>query len=745
MKGFFSLKVCALFSLAILSSQAEGTTTNVWTQSLEHEFHKGVPQNVSISSTGEIQLSPKIETIRGIEGSFVWSMSVDDKNQVFVGTGDPGTVYLIKDGSEAIELFTSPELYIQSLTTDKYGNLYAGTAPHGTIYKIDSTGKAAVFCCLPVPYIWDMAIDSNSNLFAATGNNGILFKILPDGTPDVFFDSSETNLLDILLDQHDNIYVGTEPGGLIYKISPTGQTQVLYDANEGEIHCLAIDPFNNIYAGTASGADMQIPVTSSPQSPLQTGIVTSILREGVSAWDLNMPDELPVIQPVYTQRQRSISRDMGATPSKVIGVPTVSNYVYKITQEGFVQKIFETDQAFILGMSLDMQNNLCVVTGNNPGVYKVYDDGEISSSLMNVKEIQAICCLSTNKNELYVGTGNTGNVYKILPAFVNEGTFISHILDTTTLSNWGVICWTGEQPEGTRITLATRSGNIEKADLTWSQWSDPYGVSGERITSPPARFIQYKATLQTTHTDTTPVLNTVSASYLPKNQPPKIVSFSVEKDSTAKVQKPQDAKSGDKVESKPQTPPGQKPHHQMAQKNIQWEVEDPNNDTLQLTISYKGVDEKAWKIIDKNTQKKGSYTWDTLRLPDGKYQVRLSASDIPDNPPETAFHVEDTIPPVVVDNSRPVIQSLNCMKKEDGRYSISGVAKDDYSSVVKVQYTIDGQDWVSAYPVDGLFDSPEEPFEITTKILPPDDYTLVINGFDSEGNIGAEKVLLEIK
>ncbi len=743
MKVFFSLKTCMLFSLVFLSSYAEGTTTNIWTQSLDSEFNKGTTQNVSTNTAGEIQLSQKTESVPGIEGAFVWSMSVDDQNRVFVGTGDPGIVYLIKDGSEAVELFRSPELYIQSLVTDKSGNLYAGTAPHGVIYKIDNKGKTTIFCCLPVPYIWDMAVDSNSNLFAATGNNGILFKVSPDGTPEVFFDSPETNLLNILLDQHDNIYIGTEPDGLVYKVSSSGQAQVLYDADEGEIHCLAIDPSNNIYAGTASGVQTQMPASSIPQFPIQTGAVTSIFREG-SAWDLNIPDELPVTQPVYVQRQRSILKDVGRASSKVIGVPTIPNYVYKITQEGFVQRIFETGHAFILGISLDVQNNLCVVTGNSPGVYKVYGE-EISSSLMNVEEVQVLCCVNTSRNELYVGTGNTGKVYKILPSFINEGTFISNVLDTTTVSDWGTIYWAGKQPEGTKISLATRSGNSERADSTWSQWSEPYVLSGERITSPPARFIQYKATLQTAHTGITPILNTVSVSYLPKNQPPKIISFSVEKDTSSRVQKSQDSKAGDKVELKPQTSLNQKSHHQMAQKSIQWEVEDPNDDTLQLTISYKGVDEKAWKVIDKNTQKKGNYTWDTLRLPDGKYQIRLEANDSPDNPPETAFNMEDITQPTVVDNSRPVIQSLNSVKREDGRYTISGTVRDDYSSILKVQYTIDGQEWISAYPVDGLFDSTEESFQITTKPFPSGDYTLIINAFDSEGNIGAEKVLLEVK
>ena len=247
------------------------------------------------------------------------------------------------------------------------------------------------------------------------------------------------------------------------------------------------------------------------------------------------------------------------------------------------------------------------------------------------------------------------------------------------------------------------------------------------------------------NTDTTPAINMVSLSYLPKNQPPKIVNFTIEKESSSASQKPPEAKTDGKPETKSQTPAIQKPHHQIAQKNIQWDVEDPNNDALQLIIYFKGEDEKAWKVIDKNTQKKGSYAWDTLRLPDGKYQVKLVAGDEPDNPPETALSAENTIQPIVIDNSRPMIKSLNTAMGADGRYVISGTIKDDYSNIIKVQYTIDGHEWTSAYPIDGVFDSQEESFQITTKHLTPGDYTLIVNAFDSEGNIGVEKAMVEAK
>jgi hypothetical protein len=503
-----------------------------------------------------------------------------------------------------------------------------------------------------------------------------------------------------------------------------------------------MDSSGNIYAGTASGAQVFVPAAPAAPVVTQTGVVTPFSKEE-KAWDLNLPEELPMAQPAGLAQQRPPPRETEAPP-KITGIPMAPNYVYKITKEGLVRKIFETGQALILGISLDTQDNLYVVTGNKSGVYKVCKD-ETSSSMADVEEVQALCCLNTSNNELYVGTGNMGKVYKIWPSFVTEGAFISNVLDTTTISDWGCIYWQVTQPEGTNVTLATRSGNCEKPDLTWGSWSTPYLSSGERIISAPARFIQYKAALQTMNTDITPAINMVSLSYLPKNQPPKIVNFAIEKEPSSASQKPPEAKTDGKAEAKSQTPAIQKPHHQIAQKNIQWEIEDPNNDSLQLTIYFKGEDEKAWKIIDKNTQKKGSYAWDTLRLPDGKYQVKLVASDEPDNPSETALSAENTIQPIVIDNSRPMIKSMNTAMGTDGKYVISGTIRDEYSNIIKVQYTIDGHEWTSAYPVDGVFDSQQESFQITTKHLTPGDYTLIVNAFDSEGNIGVEKAMFEVK
>lgn len=742
MNNWLPVKIATLILLVFLSPCAFGTTTRTWTSSLESDFSKGVTRNTAIHSTGELRLSPKVEAITGIKGAFVWSIIADKQNHVYVGTGDPGAVYLIKDGSHAVELFKTPELYVQSLAADVQGNLYAGVAPTGIIYKIEPGGKATVFCDLPATYLWDMAVDGNSNLIVGTGNDGILYKVSPNGVPSVLFDSTETNIMDVCLDPHGAIYAGTEPGGLVYKITDNGQAQALYDACEDEIHCLALDSAGNVYAGTSSGVQAQVPVASSPQQPAHVGVVATILREE-RAWDLHIPEETPVTRTISMRQQKAVVREP-ATPSKIAGMPTTPNYIYKITPEGISQKIFETNQSLILDVSLDTHDNLYAVTGNNAGVYKVCKD-EDSSSLATVEESQVICCLSTDNDELYIGTGNRGKVYKISPSFVPEGNFASQVYDAAAASNWGHIYWADSQPSGTKIALSTHTGNSERPDATWSNWSYPCLCSGEMITSPPARFIQYKATLQTINDTVSPSLNTVSLTYLPKNQSPKIINFTIEKEPSARAAKVSDAKASDKTEAKAQTTATQKPHHQVAQKTIQWEVEDPNNDTLQLTMYYKGIDEKAWRVIDKNTQKKGTYPWDTLRLPDGKYHIRLLVCDSPDNAPEIACTVEEITQPIVIDNSRPAIKSLSASAGTSGRYIISGAVKDADSQIIKVQYTLDGQEWISAYPVDGIFDSLEESFQITTAPLPPGDYTLTVNAFDAEGNIGIEKAMFEVK
>src|SRR6185436_13457027 len=82
-------------------------------------------------------------------------------------------------------------------------------------------------------------------------------------------------------------------------------------------------------------------------------------------------------------------------------------------------------------------------------------------------------------------------------------------------------------PSSTKLQFRTRSGNSARPDRTWSEWSEPVTDSaGGRITSPNARYIQWKVEMTGTG-GATPTLNSVTLAYLPQNSPPVLKSINV--------------------------------------------------------------------------------------------------------------------------------------------------------------------------------------------------------------------------
>ncbi len=178
---------------------------------------------------------------------------------------------------------------------------------------------------------------------------------------------------------------------------------------------------------------------------------------------------------------------------------------------------------------------------------------------------------------VYAGTGTVGSVYKIGAADGNtlQGTFQSTVHDAGVRSRWGTLAWTADTPPGTSVTLQTRSGDVERPDDSWSAWSAPYATaSGQAVTSPPARYIQYQAVFTgdaaSVAAGTAPRLRDVSLYYLPRNRPP-----------TVSLVKPG---GGDAV---------------SKAALLQWSASDPDKDTLTYDVSYSSDGGKTWTPIKK--------------------------------------------------------------------------------------------------------------------------------------------------
>ncbi|MFQ5957547.1 MAG: hypothetical protein ACE5KK_07230, partial [Candidatus Brocadiales bacterium] len=593
---------------------------------------------------------------------------------------------------------------------------------------------------LPDSYIWKLRFDEAGRLYAATGPEGKIYRISESGDANVFFESSQAHILDMVVDRGNNIYACSEPDGLIYKITPDGKAFVIYDAEENEVHCLALDSKGNLYAGTASRARPQLPVM--PPAPSTVPFPEPLpSREAAPPVGVNTLQQ--EIQPP-PQPPRRPKIKPAKKPPLYGRTPRITNFVYKITPSNIIKKILKVQRGFIFALCVDEDDNIYVGTGNEAELYKI-DKDESVSTLLEVKESQILSLLFMGKRGLFFGTGNKGSLYALSQTYAQKGVFKSSIFDAEMNSSWGNVSLDADIPDGTNLTIAARTGNSAKPDNTWSEWSVEH-KSREKIEAPPSRFIQYRASLSTTSPNTTPLLKSVSIAYLPNNQPPEIISLTIDRekryDSRRRPAKPINERRA-KGRAVPRKPTDVRRVPGPGTKLIEWQASDPNRDNMSFVLYYKGVNERNWKFLQKEKEKP-SYLWHTTRVPDGEYLIKLVASDRPDNPPEVALNTEKIATPFVIDNTRPRLINLSVSTVERNKVSVGGAVVDELSDVSKLQYSVDAGDWVSIFPKDRIFDARDESFSFTVEGLAPGEHTIVINATDKEGNIGSGKALIDL-
>ena len=91
------------------------------------------------------------------------------------------------------------------------------------------------------------------------------------------------------------------------------------------------------------------------------------------------------------------------------------------------------------------------------------------------------------------------------------GSLVSIVKDTGGLTTWGKLNFSASAPLGTSLSFSTRSSNDT---ISWSQWSANYTASGNSITSPTGRYVQYQAVLANRYNSTmSPSLHTVTLTY----------------------------------------------------------------------------------------------------------------------------------------------------------------------------------------------------------------------------------------
>lgn len=718
-----------LYGLIILALPCHAGQTRTWTQSDYADFEKGILKDLSLRSDGLVTLAPEFREVYDTSSAYLWALARDSKGNLYAGGGPGAKLYRLSPKGEKKTIAELDGLQIPAIAIDAQDRVYVATAPDGKVYRFSPDGKIEVFYDPKTKYIWALAFNKEGDLFVATGDQGAVHRVRPDGNGSVFFQSDETHVRSMTVDQAGNVILGTDPGGLVVRVSPAGQGFVLYQMSKKEVTAVAMAKDGSIYAAGV-GSKQGSPAPPPPPPPTTAPAPT-----------------MPGAQP-----QLRVAAPPPATLNPSSSVSVTGSDVYRIDPSGNPQRVWSHAQDVIYAIAFDAQGHALLGSGNKGYIYRI-DSDVLHTTLVNAPCTQITAFQTGADGTLYAATGNVGKIYRIGPGLAHEGSLESDVFDAGFFSQWGRLSFEANLYGGS-IAIATRSGNLDQPQKNWSAWSAPIAsTKGDRISSPPARFIQCKATVVAGGLRS-PELESVDVAYLQRNVPPRIEAIEITP-ANYKFQPPATTLTPSQTLTLP--PIGKAastaassmsldsgtPSMQYAKGFIgaRWAAVDDNGDSLIHTVEIRGVQETQWKLL-KDKVKDKYLSWDSTAFPDGEYRIRVTTSDLPSNPPAEALSTYAESDPFLIDNAPPRIAKL-AATVSGGKLHATWSAADALSNINKAEYSLDGGDWTLVSPVTGLSDSHELAYDLTLDHVAPGEHTLAVRVEDEYENQAADKVVVK--
>ena len=693
----------------------------VWEMSSRSELLKGEARGVSITDSGVVTLAPNVSELSNTEQAYIWSTAVDAARNVYLGTGHDGKLFRVGADGKSTLLYKASELDVTALAIAQDGAVFAATSPDGKVYRVTADGKAEVYFDPTDKYIWSLAILKDGSLAVGTGDNGKLYRVRAAGArpeSSLLIDTSQTHVMSLVVTTQGDLFAGTDPGGLVLRISAEGKAFAVHDSPLREIHALAAAPDGSIYALALGDAASTTKTGGSTDAATVTAAVTSV----ASAADETAAQ---TAQPATTRSRSDLAGARSA--------------VFHILPDGGADVVWSSTT--ITGFSiLANKGGVLIGTSDKGRVYSVTDDGR-DTLLWQSTEAQ-ISSLVAQGTDVLAASSNQGKLVRFGGRALKEGSYESPVRDAKLVASWGKIWWRGSGP----IELQTRSGNSERPDTTWSDWSTVYtDARGSQIASPKARFVQWRAVLRvgSAGSSAEPRLEDVSLAYLPRNVAPEVLSIGILPPGVALQQQIQ-IQVDPNIEASGldpslfglivQAPPRRL--YQRGARSLQWQAEDRNGDTLEYAVYYRALNETTFRLLKQNIRET-FYTVDGASLADGRYVFRVVASDTLDNPAGFALTAERLSEAVDVDNTPPAIRSVGQFQLSGDRVKGTFDVEDATGRIKRVDVSVDGSPWREVFPEDGIADSSKERYAVDLTAAGPGEHTISVRAFDNSNNVGS--------
>ncbi|HEV7241337.1 MAG TPA: hypothetical protein VGQ36_19045 [Thermoanaerobaculia bacterium] len=713
-----------LISAFLITTHVFAVAPQFWRVQNAEDFLAGELEGFAVTSRGELRVAPAMRKIASFTDPFVLSQAAGGNGDRFFGTGNEGKVYRLR-GNDLKLVFTAPEPEIYAVAF-RDGALFAGSSPNGKVYRVDpESGKHTVFFDPQQAYIWALELLDGGDLAVATGVEGKLFRVGANGQGKVLYDAPDTHIRSLAKRKDGSLLAGASGKGRIYAISRDGNAHALFDSSLNEIASVYVDPSGT---GWAAGVSNVLP-SSAPAKPQQKGNQQQQQQQQQQQSDPKKEGEPSTTQAVEVTFSFD---DSAATAAAQSG----SSEVYRIDADGFVEIARKFEREMVYAISGGDVGSVLLATGPNGRIYELRA-GELS--LIGAVPEKQIVSISGN----VITTTNTGAVYRIESRASANPEFRSAAKDVERFSRFGQYRIEGNNLDAGSVAISFRSGNTRTPDATWSAWTMPQTALEGNIGAPSSQYLQWKVTMQKAVQGA--VIDAVSIAFINRNVAPEIEGIAVQDPAvvyitTAYPSAPQVVEATNPDEygmftslDSPRERTSAEQGKRMFRKGfrtVSWRASDDNGDHLRYTLSFRQKGSDKWLRLRENMDET-QFNFDTSQLPDGRYELRLSASDDLDNPEMALTDVKDGVE-FQVDNGAPKI----AVSRSGGDVTVR--ITDDLSPVGKVEYSIDADKWIRLTPVDGIADSRDETFRLDNGTV--DGKFVIVRATDAFYNVSTASV-----
>jgi sugar lactone lactonase YvrE len=720
---------------AAARSEAVGRIASVWRLADPKELLEGEALGTAILSRGGLTLAPRPEDLVEAEERCLWPVAVAADGSVYVGSWTDGAVRRTTPHGEAPVVLETSHAGVQALASAPGGAIYAAGVPGGTIYRLVPGEEPAEVCHLGVQNVWALAVSDAGDLWAATGPEGKLYRISPDGNSSVAFTAADRHITCLAAGADGTLYLGSSPKGKVYALPPDGPPEAVCEV-DAAVQSLAVGADGDLYIGTSPKAR-----------------VLKVARDGS-------------LREILKVRTKHIFALLAGPDGIVYAAPGPPAKVIAIYPDETSALLYDAKTACIAALAGDGAGNVYLTAADSGrllrlngiahrvGTYhSVAHDAGATARWGTVRwrgDVPEGAALS-----IFTRTGHTAhpdetwNEWAQVPSRPGAqvasppGRYLQCRLD---LSGQGAAVPTVDAVEFVYLP-ANQAPEVQltapKGDEIWSgrqtiRWSGR-DRDGDELEYEVYWSSDRGATWSEIESETQPAEEGEEAPEVEgEAEPEPETGLPGEDETTSQTDSSAETAAGGGAEALVGV-------RRMGEYEDVPDEEEPlgplrdelPDEEVELEEELAEAEEEAVAARPTGPPSRAtSLKWDTAKVPDGIYWLKVVASDEKANPADPR-EGEAVSRPLLVDNTPPEL-ILDLRRKDDDPPPDSVTVFDRSSYVTSAEFRVGDGEWLAAVAEDGIFDGQFEAVVLDVKHLPEGSHEVGVRARDAAGNVASK-------